>query len=71
MHNVVEVTVFEGAAYLTGELAGHPLPESAMADDVVEHLAAIDVFEYHVVMILVYNHLAHAADVRVIEEHGK
>lgn len=38
-----------------------------MADDVVEHLTAVDVFEYHVVVMLVDNHFSHAADVRVVE----
>ena len=40
-----------------------------MTDDVVEHLAAVNVLEDHVVMVLVDDHLAHAADVGMVEEH--
>ena len=42
-----------------------------MADDVVEHLASADVLEDHVIVVLVDDHLSHAADVRVVEEHGQ
>jgi hypothetical protein len=38
-----------------------------MADDVVKHLPAIDVLKYHVVMMLMHNHIAHTAYVRVVE----
>jgi len=39
-----------------------------MADDVVEHLPAVDVLEYHVIVMLMDNHLAHTTYVRVVEE---
>lgn len=42
-----------------------------MADDIVEHLTAVDILENHVVVMLVDDHLAHAADVRVVKEHGE
>jgi len=42
-----------------------------VTDDVVEHLTTVDIFEYHVVMMLMDDHLTHAADVRVMEEHGE
>jgi hypothetical protein len=37
-------------------------------DDVVEHLAAVDVFKDHVVVMRIDEHGFHAADVRVMEE---
>lgn len=40
-----------------------------MCDDVVEHLAAVDVLEEHVVVVLMDDHLAHAADVRMVQQH--
>lgn len=40
-----------------------------MTDDIVEHLATIDILEDHVVVVLVNNHLAHATDVGVVEKH--
>jgi hypothetical protein len=38
-----------------------------MADDVVKHLPAVYVLKYHVVVVLVHNHIAHATYVRVVE----
>lgn len=40
-----------------------------MANNIIEHLTAIDVLGHHVIVMLVDNHLAHAADIWVIEEH--
>lgn len=39
-----------------------------MADDVVKHLPAVYVLKHHVVMMLMHNHIAHAAYVRVVEQ---
>ena len=70
MHDVVLVAVVERATNLPRELARNPFAEAAMADDVVEHLASADILEDHVIVVLVNDHLPHAADVRVVEEHG-
>ena len=69
MDDVVLVAVVERTADLPGELAGDAFPEAAVADDVVEHLATADILEHHVVVVLVYDHLAHATDVRVVKKH--
>ena len=69
MHDVVLVAVVERAADLPRELARDALAQAAVADDVVEHLPAAHVLEDHVVVVLVHDHLSHAADVRVVEEH--
>jgi hypothetical protein len=69
VNDVVPVAVLERAANLSGEFAGDAFAEAAMGDDVVEHLAAIHEFEDHVVVCRLDDELAHAADVRMEEEH--
>lgn len=69
VHNVVLVTVIQRTPDLPCELARNPLPQTTVADDVVEHLATTDVLEHHVVMVLLDDHLAHAANVGMVEEH--
>lgn len=39
-----------------------------MADYIVKHLPAVYVLEYHVIMVLMDNHIAHAAYIRVVEQ---
>lgn len=39
-----------------------------MRDDVIEHLAAIDILAQHVPVIIGSDDISHAADVRVTEE---
>jgi hypothetical protein len=69
VNDVIFVAVLEGAANLSGEFPGDAFAEAAVGDDVVEHLAAIYEFEDHVVVGGLDDELAHAADVRVEEEH--
>ena len=66
VNNIVLVTVIQRATYLPGELAGYSLPQPAMADDVVEHLASVDILEQHVPVVVCPDNIAHAADVRVV-----
>lgn len=40
-----------------------------MADDVIKHLTTIDIFENHVVVMLVNDHFSHSAYVWMVEEH--
>ena len=37
-----------------------------MADDVVEHLASVDILEKHIPVVIRPDNIAHAADVRVV-----
>ena len=69
MNDIVQMAILEGTANLTRKLACHPFSQTAVADDVVEHLAAVDILSNHVVVVLVHDHLAHAADVWVIQQH--
>ena len=39
-----------------------------MGDDVVEHLAAVDILEEHVPVVVGPHDVSHATDVRMIEE---
>lgn len=68
MDDRVAMAVFERAPDLPREFSRRPLPESTVADDVVEHLSSRDVLERHVVVVRVDHHLRHAADVWVVEQ---
>ena len=67
--DIVLVAVLEGTPDLTSELSRHPLSKSTMADNVIQHLTSADILGDHIVVMLMDDHLAHAADVRVVEEH--
>lgn len=69
MHYVVLVAIIQRTPNLPGELPRNTFPQSPMADDVVEHLAAADVLEHHVVVVLVDDHLSHTAYVGMVEQH--
>ena len=66
--DAVAMTVVEGAGDLTRELARGLLLQSAMGDDVVEHLATVDILEEHVPMMAGANDVAQTADVGVVEQ---
>jgi len=69
MDDIVVMTITKCTAYLPRKLSGRAFPEASVADDVVEHLAAVDILANHVIMMLMNYHLAHAADVGMVEEH--
>lgn len=69
MDDIVLVAVVDGASNLPGKLPGNAFPQPTVTNDVVEHLAAVDILGDHIIMMLVDDHLAHAADVGVVEEH--
>lgn len=69
VNNIVLVAIIQCTTNLPCEFACHPFPEPSVADDIIKHLTAVDIFEDHVVMMLVNNHFAHSADVWVVEEH--
>ena len=71
MNDIVQMAILEGAPNLTRKLACHPFSQTAVTNDVVEHLAAVDILSNHVVVVLVHDHLPHAANVRVVKEHGE
>jgi hypothetical protein len=68
VHDVIFMTILQRASDLPCELPCNALPQSTMADYIVKHLPAIYVLEYHVVMVLMHNHIAHTAYVRVVEQ---
>ena len=65
------MAVLERAPDLARKLARDALAQLPVADDIVEHLPAVDVLKHHIVMVLVDDHLAHAADVGVVEQLGQ
>ena len=69
VYDAIAVEVVEGTSDLPCKLASDSFPETTMADDVVEHLTPVDVFEDHVVVMLMDDHFTHAADVRMVEQH--
>ena len=68
VHDAIAMAVVQRTGNLSAELASLLLLELAMRDDVVQHLAAIDKFEEHIPVIIRTNHIAKAADVRMVEE---
>lgn len=70
MDDVVLVAVLQRTPDLAGKLSRDPLTETTMADDVVQHLTSTDILENHVVVMLMHDHLSHATNVRVVEEHA-
>jgi hypothetical protein len=71
MDDVIAVAVIQRRGNLPGKLAGYTFAQTTVRDDVVEHLPPIDILEDHVVVVLVDDHLAHAADVRVVQQHAQ
>ena len=70
MYDIVLMAVLERASDLPRELPRHAFSQATVADNIVQHLAAIDIFEDHIVMMLVDDHLSHPTDVGVVEKHG-
>lgn len=71
MHDIISMAVLQGAPDLSGEFPRNAFAKASMADDVVEHLTAIDVLEDHVVVVVMDDHLAHSADVRMVKQETK
>lgn len=68
MDDAVSVAVVERAGNLAGELAGLLLLETAVRDDIVEHLASIDKLKQHVPVVVCAHDISHATDVGVVEQ---
>ena len=68
MHDTIAVAIVQGAGNLARELAGLLLLQFAVGDNVIQHLAPIDVFKKHVPVVCSAHHISHPANVRVIYE---
>lgn len=68
MHNTVAMAVVDGTGYLPCELAGLLLLKFAVGNDVIQHLAAIDVFEQHIPVPSRPQVVAEPAYVLVVQE---
>lgn len=68
MDDAVSVAVVKGTGNLAGKLASLLFLETAVRDDVIEHLTAIDKLKHHVPMEVCPDDIFHAADIRVAEE---
>ena len=71
MDDIVLVTIVNGTGDLPSKFSGNALPEATMTNNIIEHLSTVDILKDHVVVVLVDDHLSHAADVGVVEEHGE
>ena len=69
MYHIVEVTIHQRAPYLPCELPRNTLAQTTMANDIVQHLTAIDILRNHVIVVLMDYHLAHSTDIRMVKKH--
>ena len=69
VNDVIFMAVLEGAPNLSCEFPGDAFAETAVGNDIVEHLAAVYEFEDHIVVGGLDDELAHATDVGMEEEH--
>ena len=68
VHDAIPMQVVEGTCNLTAKLSGLLLLKLAVGDDVVEHLAAVDVFEKHIPMMIGTDNIMKRTNVWVIQE---
>ena len=71
MNDIVEMTILQRTPNLPRKFSRHPFAQSAVTDDIVQHLTSIDVLENHIIMMLVNYHFSHATYVWMIEKHGQ
>lgn len=69
MYDAVSMTIVQCTSDLTRKFTCHSFSQPSVADDVVQHLPTVDIFEHHIVMVLVHDHLAHATNVGMMQEH--
>src|ERR1700683_1194812 len=68
VYDTVPVTIIQGTANLPREFTGNSFPKPPMTDNVIQHLAAVNILKNHIVMMLVNDHLTHATYIWVVKE---
>src|SRR6187402_2906256 len=68
MDYAVSMTVVQRARYLPAKLPSLLLLQSSMRDDIIEHLAPVDVFKKHIPMVCSAHHISHCTYVRMIQK---
>jgi hypothetical protein len=68
VYDAISVAVVQCTGDLAGELARLLFLQTAMRDDVVEHLSSVDELEEHIPVVVGPHHVSHAADVGVIKK---
>ena len=63
MHNGVTVAIVERTKDLSGKLACVFLSQFAVADDIIEHLSAIDILEEEIEVALCDDDIPHSANI--------
>lgn len=66
--DTVPMTVVQGTGNLTTELSGLLFFQLAVGNNVVQHLAPVDVFEQHVPMVVGSNDISHPTYIRMIDQ---
>src|SRR5277367_1473366 len=57
------MTIVQGTENLSGKLSSVLFPKLSMANDVIEHLSAVDIFEEEVEMTLCDDDVSHSTNV--------
>jgi len=70
VHNAVAVAIIQSTGDLSAKLPRLLLLEPTMTDDVVEHLASINILEKHVPVVVCPDNIAHAANIRMIGQRN-
>jgi hypothetical protein len=68
VHDVILMTIIQGTANLPREFTSNSFFKPAMTNNVIQHLDVADIFKYHVIMVLMNDHLVHCTDVGMVEE---
>lgn len=68
MNDAIAMTVIQRTGDLTRKLPGLFLLQFHVRDDIVQHLAAVDVFKHHIPVVRGPYDVAHPADIRMVHE---
>jgi len=71
MDNIISMTIIQCTPDLPRKLSRRYLAQPPMADNVVQHLFAVEVFENHIIVVRMNNHFSHAAYIRMMQTHGE
>lgn len=68
VYHAVPMAIVEGAGDLSSKFPGLLLFETAVCNDVIEHLPTIDILEQHIPVVIRFLDIDHFADVRMMKQ---
>lgn len=68
MNDAVSVTVIKRTGNLAPEFPRLLLFQSAVGDNVIEHLASIDILEEHIPVVISTDDITHGTNIGVVEQ---